>query len=185
MGQSKEISLRHKVVADRGLGDTYGEISLRYGIGYCTVRTWCQRHSQEGNAGLSTRYHHCGRRSNKEQKVSFRLVRLTAYFHPDWGIPFILCRIRIKYPELPLQSVRHYQRQCRVKKAEVPAPTLPREEKPDRARQPHEVWEIDAKERIPLKDGGGAEVCFLNFTDEKTCALLKAKSFPPKGVSVR
>jgi transposase len=179
MGQAKEISLRQKVVTDRQMGESYQCLSVRYGLSYLTVRRWCQRHTLYGEAGLVPSYQKCGRRVKAEACLHFRFVRLMAHLHPTWGMPFIVCRIRQKYPELALQTPRHYQRRIRRKFGTLPAPTLPKTAREDRARQPHEVWQVDAKERITLADGSGAEACFLNFTDEKTSGLLKAVSFPP------
>ena len=41
----------------------------------------------------------------------------------------------------------------------------------------HEVWEMDAKERMRLLDGSGAST--LAVTDEASGALLAAVVFPP------
>ncbi len=46
----------------------------------------------------------------------------------------------------------------------------------DSARIPHQTWQVDAKECLVLPDG--TEACYLNVTDEKTAAVLKAKVFP-------
>jgi hypothetical protein len=46
-----------------------------------------------------------------------------------------------------------------------------------RGQEPHEVWEVDAKERLLLADGSGTSV--LTVTDEASGALLGATPFPP------
>jgi hypothetical protein len=180
MGQAKEASLRCKIIEERQSGSSYTELSLRYGLGYNTVRIWCHRWVLDKESGLSPRFHRCGRRAAGENERSFRLVRLVAHLHVEWGIPYIVCRISRDYPDLPLQSARQYQRRIRRLRGAMPAPVLPKQEAPERARLPHEVWQIDAKERILLTDEGAGEACFLNFTDEKTSAVLHAHAFSPR-----
>lgn len=179
MGQSKDALLRHKIVAERAKGLSFTVLSAQYGIGYNTVRSICHRYSSEGEAGLIPRTANSGRRTTPQSELAFRLVRLISHKHPTWGIPYILTRIRVFFPDLVLQSERHYQRRIKRHIGSPPAPVLPKSEPVDRAREPHDTWQIDAKERLDLTDTPEQQGCFLNITDEKTTALLEAKSFPP------
>lgn len=183
MGQPKSLTLRYEVVKERAGGLTYGALAERHKLSYNTVKAWCDRFEVNGDLGLKPHYSTCGRKVAANHLTSFRLVRLIAHLHPEWGIPLICCKIVQDYPELPLQSVRHYQRQIRRGGKKVGKPSLPKQEEVDRARIPHEAWQIDAKERIPLKNEEKTEACFLNITDEKTCALLQTKAFPPRADS--
>ena len=140
MGQSKEVALRRKVVEARGEGQSYTALALEYGVGYNTVRSWCHRYAREGETGMVPRYGNCGKRVDVERDGPFRFVRLVAHLHPDWGIPYVLCRIARAYPNLRLQSARHYQRRIKRRAPDVPAPTLPKAQEAQRARVPHEVW---------------------------------------------
>ncbi|MEZ4995044.1 MAG: hypothetical protein R2824_31785 [Saprospiraceae bacterium] len=72
---------------------------------------------------------------------------------------------RGKYPDLPLQSISALSETLAIHGQHLPATILPKEPAVDRARQVHEVWEIDAKERIDL--GAEHKACYLNITDEK------------------
>jgi hypothetical protein len=45
-----------------------------------------------------------------------------------------------------------------------------------RAQEPHEVWQMDAVERLRLADGSGA--CWLRLTDECSGAILATQPFP-------
>jgi hypothetical protein len=76
-------------------------------------------------------------------------------------------------------SDRQYQRQLKADAHEIvaPAPKLPKPPPAQRPRLAHDEWQVDAKERIALEDG--SEGCYLNITDTKSNALLKAKAFPP------
>jgi hypothetical protein len=180
MGQAKDAIMRRKIVEMHISGSKYAEIAIEFGINYHTVRTMCLRYKKEGDAGLIPRTANCGRSVKSESECTFRLVRLIAHFHPTWGVPYILVRIRKKYPSLTLQSVRHYQRRLKRHKKPMPKPVLPKMSSTERSREPHACWQIDAKERIRFTDSGQNEGCFLNITDEQTASTLHAESFPPR-----
>ncbi len=175
MAQAKDAQLRLKIVADRNHGVSYTELAKRYGINYHTVRTLCLRYKTQGQSGLLPKYSNCGRHIKAEHEKCFRLVRLIKHLHSDWGIPYIVVRIKESFPDLPMQSIRHYQRRLNLSTNKIPKQTLPPPPSQDRPRQAHDEWQIDAKERIILPNG--KEACFLNITDTKTHALLKAKVF--------
>lgn len=179
MGQAKDLLLCQKVIEARSKGSSFVAISAQFGIGYNTVRKLCHRYELEGSKGLIPRTANCGQRRTRQSEFSYRLVRLISYLHPSWGIPYILSRLCLKFPDLVLQSERHYQRRIKRHVGRLPAPVLPKAECEDRSRAPHETWQIDAKERLHFTGKAEAEGCFLNITDEKTCALLGAKAFPP------
>jgi transposase len=181
MGQAKDVTQRMKVIKSHLQGLSYEELSTEYSLNTNTIRSWCLRWNASSESGLVPRYHRCGRHVDTEAQRGFRLVRLTAHLHLEWGIPYIVSQIRVKYPDLPLQSIRHYQRLIkRDKKDAVSTVKMPKEPPLDQSREPHDVWQIDAKERIPLTGDEGKEACYLNITDEKTSAVLHAKAFSPR-----
>src|SRR5205807_24585 len=61
-------------------------------------------------------------------------------------------------------------------------PPAPAGRKPASARtpagQPHEVWQMDAVEQLPLQTG--QLVCWLRWVDELTGAVLGTVVFPPQ-----
>lgn len=178
MAQAKEASLRLKIIAGRGEGASYAALARDYKVNYHTVRTLCLRYEAQGESALRPNYSKCGRRVEAGHEKCFRLVRLLKRLHPSWGVPYIIARIKERYPALPLQSTRHYQRRLGLATGKVPKATLPKAPAQSRPRQPHDEWEVDAKERIEF-DGGKQKACFLNITDAKTNAQLKAGVFPP------
>lgn len=180
MGQAKSAQLRYKIIEDKSKGDSYAKIAITYGVSYHTVRGLCKRYESDKERGLQPRYKNCGLKVSGEAELVFRLVRLLAYIHPTWGIAYILCKIRNKFPDLPLQSERTYQRRINRKVSKMPAAEIPKAEPVGRARCPHDVWQIDAKERFALSGEASGKGCFLNFTDEKTSSLLHAEVFPPR-----
>lgn len=178
MAQAKDVLLRQKIATEHQNGASYNRLAQRYGVSYNTVRTICIRYKELGEAGLVPRYSNCGRPVVDGAERSFRLVRLLKHLHTTWGIGYILVRIQLDYPHLALQSERHYQRRLADGKSTLPKPQLPSSAPADRSRLAHDTWQIDAKERIGMADG--QERCFLNITDEKTAAILKAKGFSPR-----
>ena len=125
-------------------------------------------------------YSACGRPIRESTEKAYRLVRLVSHFHPTWGVPYLLTRIEITYPDLALQSIRTYQRRLKkdCPKVELPPAKLPKSGLLNDVRQAHDEWQIDAKEQLRLLDGQKAS--YLNITDTKTHALLKVKPFSPR-----
>ena len=177
MGQATEAAVRQKIVLDWQTGMSYAALARQYGMSYNTIRSVCRRYQNLGSSGLLPNYGRCGRKVEAQHDKVFRLIRLLKHLHPQWGVPYLVQRIEEKYPNLPLQSIRHYQRRLAIHGQHLPATILPKEPAVDRARQVHEVWEIDAKERIDL--GEEHKACYLNITDEKSGAILRAQGFPP------
>ena len=156
---------------------SYSALSVRFGLSYNTIKSICVNYQSHGTSSFLSDYSGCGRKVSSSYEKAYRLVRLVRHFHPLWGVPFILTKIRRAYPNLALQSIRTYQ--SRLKKAfpkdRLPAPTIPTNAVLGKVRQAHDEWQIDAKERIELPSG--KQVCFLNITDTKTHAMLKVKPF--------
>ena len=181
MGQAKTASLRLQIVQERqSEGISYTELSRRHGVSYNTVRSICSGYELRGEAALVPDYSACGRRVKPGSETSYRLVRFIRHLHPAWGVPYITTRIRECFPELELLSDRQYQRRLKADTpgVVVPGPKLPRSSPPEKPRQANDEWQVDAKERINLDDG--SEGCYLNITDTKSNAILKAKAFPPR-----
>lgn len=180
MGQAKPISMRLQIAQEKqSEGASYTVLCQRYNISYNTVRSICAAYESSGEAGLVPDYSSCGRPLTPASEKSYRLVRLLKYLHPAWGVPYITARIGERFPDLELLSDRQYQRRLKADAPGVivPAPKLPAQPPPERPRVPHDEWQVDANERLGL--GDGREGCYLNVTDAKSNALLKAKAFPP------
>jgi len=181
MGQAKPVQLRLQIAQERqSEGISYVELNKRHGISYNTVRSICASYESKGEAGLVPDYSACGRPVAPGPEKGYRLVRLIKHLHPDWGVPYITTRIREGFPGLELLSDRQYQRRLKAGTLEVvvPPPKLPRQPPPERPRLANDEWQVDANERIGLADG--SEGCYLNVTDTKSNAILKAKAFPPR-----
>ena len=153
------------------------KISKEISVNYGTVKTLIKRYKTEGLAGIVPKYNQCGLRRSHESECSYRLVRFYKHYHPQWGVSYILMKIKEKYPKLPLCVSRVYER--RLKAAHFVTlsknPPLQSVYHPEASRLPHDTWQIDAKERLITLDGQSA--CYLTVSDEKTGCLLETNVF--------
>jgi hypothetical protein len=180
MGHPTSSSLRLEIIKARQEDQlSYRSLAVRYKVSYQTARHICLCYAQQGQSALVADYSTCGRGISPAAQKAYRLVRIIAHYHPTWGVGYILTRIRIVYPDLSLQSERTYQRRLKkdCPKVDVPPAKIPRASLHNDVRQAHDEWQIDAKEQIKLVHD--QRVCYLNITDTKSHALLKAKLFPP------
>ena len=101
--------------------------------------------------------------------------------HPAWGAGLIRLQLREHAAQRSLPSVRslrrafiragvHRPRHRRVRTVVVP-----------QAVDPHEIWQVDAVENVPL--AAGQRICWLTVTDEVSGAILatEVSSSPPVG----
>jgi hypothetical protein len=96
--------------------------------------------------------------------------------HPTWGAGLIRLELLARFPDQPLPKERAIQRWFRaagLQPRRAQGPPVERE----RGKEPHAVWEVDAKERMHLADGSPTSV--LTMTDEASGALLGVTPFPP------
>lgn len=180
MGQAISATIRLEVVsAKRTEKLSYGALAKRFKLSYNTVRTICIQYEKHGASSLAPDFSNCGRKISDESERAYRLVRLIDYLHEDWGVPYIITKIEYAFPQLKLQSIRNYQRRLAKERPNgpLPQPVIPKTKNLPKVRQAHDEWQIDAKERIVLPSG--EEICYLNITDKKSHALLKARPFPP------
>jgi hypothetical protein len=87
--------------------------------------------------------------------------------------------LRQEQPQLrDLPSARTLQRWfARQQQPPAPAGRKPASARAA-ARRPHEVWQMDAVEQLPLQTG--QQVCWLRWVDEWTGAVLGTEVFPPR-----
>jgi hypothetical protein len=100
--------------------------------------------------------------------------------HPTWGAGLIRVLLRRLYPGRDLPAARTLQRWLRRAHLAPARAGRPRGRPPRRARQPHAVWQADAREQMTLRTGRRA--CWLHLVDECTGAALQTAVFPPGAV---
>jgi transposase len=141
-----------------------------------TVRHLVRRFAARGQTGLSPDYERCATKTAATSKSLFHKAVQMRQQHPTWGAGLI--RVLLQEELGACQSERTLQRWFR-RVALLPAPTGRRPANDDyRARRPHEVWQMDAAERILL--GNGERVSWLRLVDECSGAVVQTTIFPPK-----
>ena len=167
---------REQIIQRWQQGHPLVQIARELRVPYRTVRDRCRRYRREGAAALTPRYDRCARPGPRfPAEVVERALALKRE-HPRWGGGLIRLQLAQAFPDQPLPAPRTVQAwwaRAGLQPVRAQRPPVRR----DRAQQPHEVWEIDAKERMRLADGSGTSV--LTVTDEATGALLGLVAFPP------
>jgi transposase len=151
-------------------------IAQSLNVPYRTVRNWWRRFRMEGEAGLQTHYDQCGPKQPKTDQAIHAAALTFKQEHPKWGGGLIRVELQKQFPGQGLPHVRTLQRwwaRAGLQPARVKRPPVERE----RGKEPHAVWQMDAKERMRLADGSGTSV--LAVSDEASGALLTATPFPP------
>ena len=99
--------------------------------------------------------------------------------HPGWGAGLIRVYLaeRGLRPPPGESTLRRWFRRAGL--APAPPGRRPGTRAP-RATEPHETWQVDAAEQIPLADG--ARVCWLRIVDECSGAVLRTAVFPPRAL---
>jgi len=168
--------IRQDIIQRHQAGHSLAAIAQELQLSYRTVRTFWRRYCASGDAGLQPSYARCGPQQRAFPPNLQHAARTFKRDHPRWGAGLIQLQLRKQFPSQPLPSWRTLQRwwqQDGLQPARRRAPPVARM----RGQQPHEVWELDAKERIRLQDGSWSSV--VSVVDEASGALLAARPFPP------
>ena len=177
MAQLIGLDKREALIALQEQGVSMYQISVQELISYGSVKGLINRYKKEGISGLIPKYSSCGQTRSYESECSYRLVRLYKHYHCEWGVGYILMKIKEKYPQLKLCVSRTYERRLKSENITslVKNPPLQYEYHSEAARLPHDIWQIDGKEQLKTLDGQAT--CYLTVSDEKTGCLLETKVF--------
>jgi hypothetical protein len=157
-------------------GQTVAEIADALALRPRTVRQLIRRFRAGQPEALGPAYERCGRDQPWPDPRIFASALDLRRQHPAWGAGYIRVWLQEDWPGQPLPSTRTLQRWfARAGLGPAPTGTRPRTSRP-RATKPHQVWQIDAVERIHL--ASGARVSWLRVTDEFSGAVLHTKVFP-------
>jgi hypothetical protein len=176
MPQAVPLPLRQQILVAYQGGAPYAAIAQVVPIKERTIRSLCQRFRRLGPAGLPPDYHRCGHPGSRfptalrEQALAYKRE------HRGWGAGYIRLQLARRFPTEPLPGERTLQSwfaQAGLQPARAQAPPGQRQA----AQAAHEVWQMDAKERMRLADGSGTST--LTVTDEASGAMLETVVFPP------
>lgn len=135
-----------------------------------------RRFAERGHSGLEPDYGRCATKTLPTKSDEFQKAIEMREQHPTWGGGLIRVLLQ-EQGHAGCASERTLQRWFQ-RSTLAPAPPGRR---PDsdarRARQPHEVWQMDAVDQLRL--ASGKQVSWLRLVDECSGAVLQTTIFPP------
>ncbi len=177
MGHALPTWMRQRIIEEHLNGKPLTQIAREQTLGYATVRRCWHRYQERGFDGLAPDYTNCGKQAPGQQDLIYRAARWLKFLHRGWGAPLIRLKLEARYPDHALPSVRTFQRWFKKAGLTPLRRRLP-EQRRCWAKTPHQIWQIDAKERLGLSCG--EQACYLTIVDECSGALLEALVFPPR-----
>jgi len=182
MPRALPMPLREAIVEQHRAGETFPAIAAALHLSPWSVRKIWRRYRDLGPARLAPDYDRCGPREPHSPRLLYRAALWLRRRHPTWGAPVIRVLLQKRWPEASVPHERTLQRWFRRHPLLPPPRQLP-PQNPARGVEPHEVWQMDAKEKVRLQDGSQAS--WLTLVDEASGALAAAEVFPPGGVDAR
>ena len=168
--------IREELIRRHQAGEPLTEIAEALGLSYRAARGLWRRFRERGEKGLDNAYANCGVPGPRFPKEVCQAALALRREHPRFGAGLIRVKLQDQFPGQALPSERTLNRwiqeaglqPLRGRRPKVPA---------DWAKAPHEVWQIDAKERLRLADGTDSSQ--LSVVDEGSGGALGAVPFPP------
>ena len=175
MGQATNTEIRQSLLELKASGKTLKYISEHLGVPYATLRNLWHKHQKTPQSNLRTAYENCGKKPPSRSDVIYRGALWLKRLHPNWGSPLIHMHLVNRYGCSQVVHVRTIQRW--FLSAHMSKPRSQKlEPKIGQSTQVHNIWQVDAKERLSLENGQSA--CYLTIVDEKSGACLEAPVFP-------
>lgn len=169
------MSIRQEIVKRREKGESLANIAREKAISYGATRKIWRQYVKEGS--LEPHYDKCRQTGIRKEQALYEMAIALKAAHPGWGAGLIRVELSEQLRGHDLPSERTLQRwfgRGGVAKA------LRRDKKAvewvKRGEEAHEVWAIDAKEQIRLRDG--SYVSWLTISDEGSGAVLSVVLFP-------
>ncbi len=176
MPRPLSVPLRQEIVRRRQQGLPLIQIAADLAIPYGTVRNIWRLYRRHDREGLAPDYRFCGRRVPPPIQELLRIACDLKREHPVWGAGLIRLQLRKHAHDRDLHSVRSHQLAFvragvnRPRRRRAAAVVVPQ------AVQPHEIWQVDAVENVPLATG--QRICWLTVTDEASGAILATEVSP-------
>lgn len=172
------VSVREEIVRRRQGRETFRQIADDLQVSYnATRRIWAQ-FQREGQ--VKPHYERCRPPARRKAERLYEQAVALRRLHPSWGAGLIRLELSEQFPAPSLPSERTMQRWFRRAGMGRSRPDTHPHPRVKRGQQPHEVWAMDAKERMRLADGSPAS--WLTITDEASGAVLSVTLFPPRSL---
>jgi transposase len=140
-----------------------------------TVRHLVRRFDERGQSGLVPDYRRCATQAAAHDSAVRQKALQMRVQHPEWGGGLIRVLLQEELGACPCErTLQRWFRQAALTPA--PAGRHPARDQ-THAEKPHEVWQMDAAERLRL--ASGEQVSWLRIADECSGAVLQPRIFPP------
>lgn len=175
MPRALSLALRKQIILLHQQHQPCTSICLQVQVSLNCVRRLLRRYKADPALNLEPAYQHCGSHKPTSEPELLRAGLWLKRLHPLWGAPLIFFYLKEHFKEQLVPAVRTLQRWFRKKGLNAP-----HEHRPPAisgtAKAPHNIWQVDAKERLQLSSGEAA--CYLTIADEHSGACLAALVFP-------
>jgi hypothetical protein len=153
MPRAIPVPVRQHILRRHHLGQPPQDIAAALSLSVSTVRHLLRRlPPQATGEQLLPAWHRCGRRRAHSQQPLADLTIQLRREHPRWGAGRIRIALADTMPS-PLPSERTLQRWLAQASLNPAPPGRPPRAPQLLAQGPHDVWEVDASEDIPLLGG--------------------------------
>lgn len=171
------VPIRRAMLRRSQHGESASQLAHSFGLPLRTVRHLLCRFREMGDGTVDPSYKSAHIQDASSQRFMRAALKMRQQ-HPTWGAGLIRVLLRNKSGKQSIPAERTIQRWFR--RANL-SPS-PRGRRPssqtNRAQRPHEVWQMDAKERVKLRSG--ELVSWLRLVDECSGAVLWTTVFPPR-----
>jgi Homeodomain-like domain-containing protein len=172
------VPVRHAIWRRFLNGQDSPTIAAALGLAQRTVQQLIRRFRQGGQDAVMPSYDGCGTATPKPSEALVQAALGLRREHPTWGAGLIRVMLQRHGPELDPPTTRTLQRWL-LRAGLAPAPAGRRSAADSRrATLPHEVWQMDAAEQVPLRTG--QRVSWLRIADECSGGVLWTEVFPPR-----
>jgi transposase len=172
------VPVRQKLWERASQGESVASLATSFGLSPRTVRHLLKRCREHGDPGLIPGYRTPSPPDHAYSEEVREAVLARRRDHPTWGAELIRLMLADARPQVAWptpQTIRRWFRTAGL--AHALAGRRPGSASA-RATHPHQTWQIDASEHIPLADK--SEVCWLRIVDEATGSVLRTDVFPPR-----
>ena len=178
MGRAVSVPHRQIIFERDRKGHAAAQIADDLGLNRETVRKLIARFRKLGIDGLKIAYDRCGQQS--PLKADAKLIEAAVALrreHPGWGAEMIRVILKERGPQGSIPCARTLQRYFR-RVGLQPDSTGRRRVAEDhrRAKEAHQVWQVDACEQMTW--ASGEKACWLRIVDEASGAVLRTEIFP-------
>ena len=177
MPSALPLAVRQQIILLHQQQHSFSSICKQVQASFTTVRRLLRKYKANPAMDLKPLYHHCGPQKPGSDERLLRAGLWLKRLHPKWGAPLIHLHLKEHYKAGHLPAVRTLQTWFRKKGLNPP-----REHRPCNAigwaLAPHNIWQVDAKEQLCLRNG--QQACYLTIGDEHSGACLAALVFPPQ-----